>query len=57
MFIQTEQTPNPETLKFLTWKSCNDKGTAFYQNIEEAGNSPLAKRCICLRGCKKSFFW
>ena len=31
MFIQTEQTPNPQTLKFLPGKVVMDEGTAFYQ--------------------------
>ena len=35
MFIQTEQTPNPQTLKFLPGKVVMDEGTAFYQNIRE----------------------
>ena len=44
MFIQTEQTPNPQTLKFLPGRVIMDKGTAFFQNSEEANNSPFAKR-------------
>ena len=56
MFIQTEQTPNPQTLKFLPGKVIMKEGTAFYQNIEEAGNSPLAKRCFALEGVKSVFF-
>ena len=43
MFIQTEQTPNPQTLKFLPGKVVMDDGTAFFQNIGEAANSPVAK--------------
>ena len=38
MFIQTEQTPNPQTLKFLPGKVVMDEGTAFYQSIDEAGD-------------------
>ncbi|MBT4950813.1 MAG: NifU family protein, partial [Pelagibacteraceae bacterium] len=33
MFIQTEQTPNPQTLKFLPGKVVMVEGTAFYQNV------------------------
>jgi len=42
MFIQTEQTPNPQTLKFLPGKVVMDEGTAFYQNIDAASVSPFA---------------
>ena len=41
MFIQTEQTPNPQTLKFLPGKVVMDEGTAFYQNIDEASDCLL----------------
>ena len=44
MFIQTEQTPNPETLKFLPGRVVMNEGTAFYQNKESAIDSPFAKR-------------
>ena len=39
MFIQTEQTPNPQTLKFLPGKVVMEDGTAFYQNLEEPGQN------------------
>ena len=35
MFIQTEHTPNPQTLKFLPGKVVMEEGTAFFKNIEE----------------------
>lgn len=56
MFIQTEQTPNPQTLKFLPGKVVMDEGTAFYQNINEANNSPFAKRLFALEGVVGVFF-
>ena len=56
MFIQTEQTPNPQTLKFLPGKVVMDEGTAFYQNIDEAGNSPFAKRLFSIEGVSGVFF-
>ena len=49
MFIQTEQTPNPQTLKFLPGKVVMDEGTAFYQNIDEASESHLQDACLQLR--------
>ena len=56
MFIQTEQTPNPQTLKFLPGKVVMDNGTAFFQNIEESTNSPFAKRLFKLEGVEGVFF-
>jgi len=56
MFIQTEQTPNPQTLKFLPGKVVMDEGTAFYQNIDEAVDSPFARRLFALDGVEGVFF-
>ena len=50
MFIQTEQTPNPQTLKFLPGKPVMNEGTAFFQNSDEASPSPLAKRLFLVEG-------
>ena len=50
MFIQTEQTPNPQTLKFLPGKVVMDEGTAFYQNVDEASDSPFARRLFTVDG-------
>ncbi len=56
MFIQTEQTPNPQTLKFLPGKVVMEEGTAFYQNIDEAGDSPFARRLFAIEGVNGVFF-
>ena len=56
MFIQTEQTPNPETLKFLPGRVVMNEGTAFYQNKESAIDSPFAKRLFELEGVSGVFF-
>ena len=56
MFIQTEQTPNPQTLKFLPGKVIMKEGTAFYQSVEEAKNSPFAKRLLDVDGVIGVFF-
>ena len=56
MFIQTEQTPNPQTLKFLPGKVVMDEGTAFFQNIEDTSNSPLAKKLFDAEGVTGVFF-
>jgi Fe-S cluster biogenesis protein NfuA len=43
MFIQTERTPNPATLKFLPGRSVMTSGTANFTDAESAERSPLAK--------------
>ena len=55
MFIQTEQTPNPKTLKFLPGKVVMNEGTAFFQNIDESSSSPLAKRLFTVEGVEGVF--
>ena len=42
MFIQTEATPNPLTLKFIPEKVVLEKGTLEFKNKDEAKSSPLA---------------
>lgn len=44
MFIQTEQTPNPATLKFLPGCTVMASGTANFSDRESAWRSPLAER-------------
>ena len=56
MFIQTEQTPNPQTLKFLPGKIVMEDGTAFFQNIQESIDSPFAKRLFEVEGVSGVFF-
>jgi Fe-S cluster biogenesis protein NfuA len=50
MFIQTEPTPNPATLKFLPGKTVLAAGTADYRSAEEAASSPLAQRLFEVDG-------
>ena len=56
MFIQTEQTPNPQTLKFLPGRVVMKEGTAFYQDVKDSGNSPFAKRLFQVDGVTGVFF-
>ena len=56
MFIQTEQTPNPSTLKFLPGRVVMEKGTADFANAEAATPSPLAKRLFAVEGVERVFF-
>ena len=50
MFIQTESTPNPATLKFLPGQSVLDAGTADFPSEDTAEKSPLAKRIFAVEG-------
>ena len=50
MFIQTESTPNPATLKFLPGQTVLEVGTADFPSAEAADASPLAKRVFALSG-------
>ena len=56
MFIQTEDTPNPATLKFSPGVSVLDTGTAEFTSVEEAQTSPLAKRLFAVDGVDSVFF-
>jgi Fe-S cluster biogenesis protein NfuA len=50
MFIQTEQTPNPATLKFLPGREVLGRGTADFTGAEQAARSPLAQRLFEIEG-------
>ena len=50
MFIQTERTPNPATLKFLPGRPVMEKGTANFSDAEKARRSPLATDLFGLDG-------
>ena len=50
MFIETEQTPNPATLKFLPGRSVMGSGTADFISAEVAERSPLAQRLFQVEG-------
>lgn len=50
MFIQTETTPNPATLKFLPGESVLGSGTADFTSAEGAASSPLARRIFAVEG-------
>ena len=56
MFIQTESTPNPATLKFLPGQTVLDAGTADFQTAEAAEASPLAARIFAVEGVGGVFF-
>lgn len=50
MFIQTEVTPNPATLKFLPGRDVMGSGTADFPTPESAAKSPLAVRLFEVEG-------
>ena len=50
MFIQTEQTPNPATLKFIPGEMVLEKGTMFFENKDAADVSPLAQALFDIDG-------
>lgn len=55
MFIQTEETPNPATLKFLPGCDVAGAGTADFPNSESANRSPLAERLFMIEGLEGVF--
>ena len=48
MFIQTEDTPNPNTVKFLPGRAVMPSGLAEYKNAEEASKNQLAENLFGL---------
>jgi len=50
MFIQTEPTPNPATLKFIPGKTVLGDGTVDFRDKAEASASPLAQRLFGVDG-------
>ena len=55
MFIQTEDTPNPETLKFIPGNIILKTGTADFSSKEVASDSPLASRLFEIDGVSRVF--
>ena len=57
MFIQTEPTPNPLTIKFIPGEAVLERGIADFPNASAAvGKSPLAERLFKIDGVKGVFF-
>ncbi len=55
MFIQTESTPNPATLKFLPGRDVLGNGTADFAGPDAAVKSPLARRLFDIDGIERVF--
>ena len=56
MFIQTEPTPNPATLKFLPGRAVLASGTLDMRDKDAAAQSPLAERLFDVAGVSGVFF-
>lgn len=56
MFIQTEATPNPATLKFLPGRNVLETDTRDYRSAEEAREAPLAEKLFTIQGVRGVFF-
>lgn len=55
MFIQTEYTPNPATLKFLPGREVMASGTADFADATSAAKSPLAETLFGIEGIERVF--
>ena len=55
MFIQTELTPNPKTIKFIPGQEVATVKSVSFKNASEANNSPLAKRLFLINGVESVF--
>ena len=56
MFIQTEATPNPATMKFLPGRAVLEHGTLDLRDAAQAEQSPLAERLFGIPGVSGVFF-
>ncbi len=56
MFIQTEETPNPRTLKFLPGQEVMPSGTITFLSKEDAAQSPLAQALFSINHVEGVFF-
>lgn len=56
MFIQTESTPNPATVKFIPGVAVMTSGVAEFMDADAAAKSPLAQRIFEINGVRSVFF-
>ncbi len=56
MFIQTEQTPNPATMKFIPGQPVMTGGTRDFKAANDADVSPLATGLFSIEGVEGVFF-
>jgi Fe-S cluster biogenesis protein NfuA len=56
MFIQTEETPNPLTLKLIPGRPVMEEGAREFGSAHEAASSPLAESLFDIDGVQRVFF-
>lgn len=56
MFIQTETTPNPATLKFIPGRVVLHDGSEDFRSADDAARSPLAEKLFGIEGVTGVFF-
>ena len=56
MFIQTESTPNPQTVKFLPGQVVMEQGVAEFKSEDDAKVTPLGRELFRLSGVESLFF-
>jgi hypothetical protein len=56
MFIQTQPTPNPQSLMFVPGRQVMESGSYEFANARAAMGSPLAKRLFAIDGVTSVFF-
>tara|TARA_B100000686_G_C16489610_1_gene811376 strand:+ start:219 stop:773 length:555 start_codon:yes stop_codon:yes gene_type:complete len=56
MMVETEHTPNPQTLKFLPGKIVSEIGPVEFVKNDEKINVPLANKILSLKGTVMVFF-
>uniref|UniRef100_A0A3P8WFZ2 NFU1 iron-sulfur cluster scaffold homolog, mitochondrial n=1 Tax=Cynoglossus semilaevis TaxID=244447 RepID=A0A3P8WFZ2_CYNSE len=55
MFVQTQDTPNPNSIKFLPGRTVLESGTMNFDSAREAYCSPLARQLFRVDGVKSVF--
>ena len=56
MMIQTEHTPNPDTMKFLPGKKVSDVGSIEFLKTDKTIKIPLVNKILALKGTTMVFF-
>ena len=56
MIVNTEQTPNPETLKFLPGKKVSEAGPVEFTKNDKKNKIPLANKILSIKGAVMVFF-
>ena len=57
MIVETEHTPNPNTLKFLPGKKVSEVGPIEFLKNDKSIKVPLANKILSLKGTVMIFFW